>query len=444
MRHGLPRLVNAAEPLDRASYVRLGLGLAALKYAGDVVLAWLIAGRFWTPFDYLTAHSIFAGQGQQIGLLLVLAMWALPFLWLGITLSMRRALDAGLTPWLALVFFVPYVNYALMLGLALVPTARAAPGEPRTPTYDSSQWAALTMGIAAGVFLGCAIAVTPSVWIGRYTSTVFLTGPVLMGAVTAFLYNSRYHASLGQTFAAVWLMIVACLGLLLLFAVEGLICGVMAAPIAGLGAMIGGAIGRTIARMGVDGPGSVLLPALIVPLSFAADTRIEPEIREVRTAIEIDVAPEDVWPHVVAFPPLPEPEEWLFRAGIAYPTRARIEGTGPGAIRYCEFSTGAFVEPITIWDAPRRLAFDVTQSPPPLRELSLYERISPPHLDGYMKSVRGEFRLVALPGGRTRLEGSTWYSIAMEPQGYWWIWSDVIVQRIHRRVLEHIKARAES
>ena len=38
------------------------------------------------------------------------------------------------------------------------------------------------------------------------------------------------------------------------------------------------------------------------------------------------------------------------RAGLAYPMRARIEGSGPGAVRYCEFSTGPFVEPIVTWD----------------------------------------------------------------------------------------------
>jgi len=41
--------------------------------------------------------------------------------------------------------------------------------------------------------------------------------------------------------------------------------------------------------------------------------------------------------------------EPLFRLGFASPQYARIEGTGVGAIRYCVFSTGPFVEPITAW-----------------------------------------------------------------------------------------------
>src|SRR5688500_19299188 len=56
--------------------------------------------------------------------------------------------------------------------------------------------------------------------------------------------------------------------------------------------------------------------------------------------------PEVVWRHVVTFPELPPPTELMFRAGVAAPTRARIEGSGVGAVRYCDFTTGSFVEPI--------------------------------------------------------------------------------------------------
>ena len=55
----------------------------------------------------------------------------------------------------------------------------------------------------------------------------------------------------------------------------------------------------------------------------------------------------------MTFQELPEPTDWLFRVGIAYPMRARIQGTGVGAVRYCEFSTGAFIEPIEVWKEPR-------------------------------------------------------------------------------------------
>jgi hypothetical protein len=176
-------------------------------------------------------------------------------------------------------------------------------------------------------------------------------------------------------------------------------------------------------------------------LLFAADLVAvrAPPLREVMTAVEIDAPIERVWESVIAFPDLGPPRAWLFRLGIAYPVGARLDRAGPGGTRTCEFSTGTFVEPITAWEPPRRLAFDVVAQPATLRELSPYAGVHAPHLAGGMASRRGEFALHELPGGRTRLEGRTWYTLDLWPQAYWSRWSDAIVHRIHLRVLEHVR-----
>ncbi len=162
------------------------------------------------------------------------------------------------------------------------------------------------------------------------------------------------------------------------------------------------------------------------------------------TSIEIEAPPEAVWPNVIGFADLPEPPAWVYRLGIAYPMRARIEGSGVGAVRRCEFSTGAFVEPITAWDPPRRLAFDVTEQPPSMTEWSPYQAVHAPHLEGSMRSRGGEFRLVALPGGRTRLEGTTHYTLAIFPETYWRAYAELVLHGIHGRVLRHIKQLSEA
>jgi hypothetical protein len=114
-----------------------------------------------------------------------------------------------------------------------------------------------------------------------------------------------------------------------------------------------------------------------------------------------------------------------------------------GAVRRCEFTTGAFVEPITVWDAPSRLAFDVTEEPVPMEEWSPYSRVYATHLQHYFRSRRGEFRLTALPGNRTRLEGSTWYTLDVHPNFYWRLWAEGFVHTIHARVLDHVARLAE-
>jgi hypothetical protein len=79
-----------------------------------------------------------------------------------------------------------------------------------------------------------------------------------------------------------------------------------------------------------------------------------------------------------------------------------------------------------------------------MQELSPYHNVSPPHLESSLRARRGEFRLVQLSGGRTRLEGSTWYELSIMPSAYWHHWADRLIHRIHIRVLEHIKRRSEA
>jgi hypothetical protein len=185
---------------------------------------------------------------------------------------------------------------------------------------------------------------------------------------------------------------------------------------------------------------------LLLPVASGLEQRttVPESLYEVRSHVDIEAPADVVWQNVVAFPPIDSPPDWFFGHGIAYPVRARIEGRGVGAVRYCEFSTGPFVEPITRWEPGVRLSFDVTAQPAPMAEWSPYRGIHPPHLDGYLQSRRGEFRLVALSATRTRLEGSTWYTLEMHPEGYWRLWSDFFISRIHARVLRHIREQAES
>jgi hypothetical protein len=79
----------------------------------------------------------------------------------------------------------------------------------------------------------------------------------------------------------------------------------------------------------------------------------------------------------------------------------------------------------------------------PLAEWSPYQHVYAPHLVGGLETERGEFRLIPLAADRTRLEGSTWYRNNLFPQLYWNLWSDALIHRIHRRVLDHVKRRSE-
>jgi hypothetical protein len=300
------------------------------------------------------------------------------------------------------------------------------------------------VAIAAGLAVTVPTALLAIYWKQAYSTGLFLGTPFTLGAISANVYNSRRRASYLDTVPVVLLTVILAGGVLLLFALEGMFCIAMAFPIAGLVALVGAALGRWIAIRTSEPPVATGAAALVLPLLVMLEpVRAPAPLREVVTAVEIAAPPEQVWKTVVAFPELPPPTEPLFRAGVAAPLRAHIDGSGVGAIRYCEFTTGAFVEPITRWDEPHVLGFDVTNNPPPMAELSPYRKVYAPHLEGYFEATRGEFELVALPGGRTRLVGHTWYRMEMYPQVYWDGVADRIIETIHRRVLGHVKRVAE-
>lgn len=281
----------------------------------------------------------------------------------------------------------------------------------------------------------------------QYGWSLFLGLPLLVSFLSAFAWCFKRKMSFGSAYGVSCLSILALGGLILIVALDGLICLVMALPLALLLALGGTAFGRfmgsSIGAAGGSTVASLLSLAFPFLVGFEHATKPESVVRKVSTSVLIDGQIEDVWNTVIAFPEISEPPSGIFRFGIAYPIEARIEGNGVGAIRYCVFSTGSFVEPITEWDAPSRLSFDVIENPLPMKELSLYKDLHAPHLHGHMVSKKGQFRLSQV-GNQVLLEGTTWYTHSISPEFYWGVVSDEIIHRIHLRVLNHIKHHTET
>jgi len=432
------------DPVDRRAYVQSGAVLMLLKYTVDASVVWACVRRWWTPLGYLDPvwtlrQQVLRGAPDWVAPALV--VWTLPFLWIGVSMTLRRAVDAGHSPWWSLLFFVPVVNYAAMLWLALQPSRAAAVApDVATPAVDSRLRAGL-VGVAA------AVAITiPTVLLGVYLRRIYSAGlflgvPFTIGYISAYVFNARHAQSAGRTIEVALVAVALAGGAMLVFALEGVVCIALAFPLAALLAVPGAILGRAVALRGAGPP--LLAGVLLAPVVVLVSPRQRAPFHEVVTAIDIDAPPAAVWRRVVSFPDLAEPDEWIFRMGVAAPLRARIEGTGVGATRYCDFTTGSFIEPITAWEENRRLAFDVIAQAAPMREWSPYAEVNPPHLDGYFRATQGEFRLIPLPGNRTRLEGRTRYVVDMFPQSYWTLPAGRLIAAIHWRVLRHIKAVAE-
>jgi hypothetical protein len=444
--------------LDRGTYFFWGVLLAAIKFNLDRAIAVLFFDQRWTIFDPATLRMYLWQtplEATERPYLLALLAASLPFIWMGTVLTLRRLRSAGWRPFWILLFFVPVVKLIFFAVLCLMPSRYERQSPPiisRGHGITGSSEKLFQSAMLA--IISTALLATAGTWLGviffrDYGWSIFVGVPFCMGFLSTLLYSWREERGVGACLLVANSTVLLVGAGMLLFAFEGIICLLMAAPIAFGVATMGGLLGYAVQRnfwWRGKSPHVCCSAVLLLPLAMGLEHTVRPALPllSVKSSVVINAPPEKVWRNVVAFTQLPPPNEWIFKCGVAYPIRAEIHGSGVGAVRYCNFSTGPFVEPIEIWDEPHLLKFSVTQNPEPLQEWTPYREIHPAHLNGYLESRGGQFRLVPLEGGRTMLEGTTWYYHHLWPADYWQVWSDHIIHTIHMRVLNHVKQLSES
>jgi hypothetical protein len=443
--------------VGRARYLATGVILLAIKHNLDRVVA-ATYGYPWTVFNYWVFKTPSGIEGitrNEANFYAELLIIALPFIWIGTVFTLRRLRDTGLPLWLVVLFFLPFLNLFLFLMLVILPSNQSASAQTDpfpakfSDLIPKSEFGSALLGIVVTTGLSIVIATLGASILGNYGWGLFVGIPFFLGLSSVLIYGFHEPRSFGRCLG-VAVLSVALVGIALFaIAVEGVICLAMALPLAGILALFGGMMGWALQQrrqytahsFHIASLSILLMPGFILLERYSAEA---PALYAVRTEVTINAKPELVWSHVVSFAELPPPTEKMFKTGIAYPIRAEINGQGPGAVRHCLFSTGAFVEPITVWDEPRLLQFEVTSQPAAMEEMSLYSDLRPPHLEHYLISKKGQFQLTALADGTTRLEGTTWYQNRFWPAFYWHYWSDYIIHRIHYRVLAHIKTLTEA
>ena len=225
------------------------------------------------------------------------------------------------------------------------------------------------LSIALPCLLGWTFAYLATNVFRDYGFGLFVWLPLVLGATSTLILAHKNSVPRKQLRNNAYLtLLIFCLGLLA-FAWEGVICLIMAAPIGFVFTYFGFLIGFHFSKSTLKGqtPTAIILLMLSSPSLMAFEDTIKEtdDLRSVVTTIEINATPEKVWKNVVSFPQLKEPTEFIFKTGIAYPINATIAGQGVGAVRHCNFSTGSFVEPITVWNELRLLKFSVDEQPEP-------------------------------------------------------------------------------
>jgi hypothetical protein len=395
------------------------------------------------------------GKFQNPPYWLILLSVAAAFAIIASFIAARRAAVLGwkLPPLLALLIHVPFAGGGLALWLAAsgdeqeeesaAPTAVA--GRLVVPFILAAfTCAALTWGCIYLEDIG-KMPLSLKKTGGYFGLAVFAGLPFATGVSSGVILR-RAGGTFGQAIGASMTLIGTVVVILCACAMEGIVCVVMAAPLGAILAFLGVTAGFFLARTkAADGTLQSAAWLAIVAL-VALEGWNPPAALEDSTTTEIviDAPAARVWAQLHDIRDLPKTKNLLFQFGVAHPIGTVTDGQGVGAARLCQLSTGDMPEIITVWKPGQELRFKVLSTPPSMRELGFFGRtIDSAHLHSAYASLEGGFKLVSLPGGRTRLVGESRYLLNIAPAAYWNLWTKEIVHSVHRRVLEHVKTQAE-
>lgn len=213
---------------------------------------------------------------------------------------------------------------------------------------------------------------------------------------------------------------------------EGIICLLIVSPLYYLCIAAGAACGRLWFYKRSSHLRMTVIPLLILVVMLEPSTRM-PEIGVVTDRVLIHAPPSKVWPCVTAFPKIPNPPTfWMFRLGLPYPEATTNSGDFPGADRACIFSDNdVFKEKVAEIVPEKKLVFDIIDIP------------KDPELLGHLTPTRGEFILKDNHDGTTTLIGSSYYMLHVRPLWYFDWWTHYIFSKVHLRVMDDIRRRAE-
>jgi uncharacterized membrane protein YhaH (DUF805 family) len=415
------------------------IALAVLALQGRPVGAVIQDWYFYVmPLRELARYNGTADKTLGLALFyLLLAAWMLA------ALAFRRAADADVSGWNAVFAVAPIVQIPVILVLSALPSQATDRGVPvaNPGTMDS---AAAAQGLVAGLILTVLAVAVGALFFGSYGYGMFVVSPFIIGTTSGYCANRTQDIGAWRTAKLVVVAILLGGIALLVAALEGLLCIILAAPLAFGTALVGGQLGRAIAVHSRRPPRQVLSGLALLPLVFALENLLPVAAHfDTQSKIQINAPPEVVWKILIRTDLSDAPVSLPFRLGVAYPLRGEVIGEGAGAIRLGEFSTGTVVERVTEWILNRKLAFVMLNEVPAMRELSPYAHVHAPHVVGYFRTTDTSFELVTQAGGGTEIIERTSHELRLEPVLYWLPLARRIVQVNNDRVLAHIKRTAE-
>ncbi|HEY2120067.1 MAG TPA: DUF805 domain-containing protein [Candidatus Acidoferrum sp.] len=187
--------------VNRATYALVGVFGVLLKHNLDRLLALKLFHQHWNVLSYFSPlgilHNPNALVQDQKKFLLTLALTSIPFIWIGIGMTLRRLCDAGLDTLLVLLFFVPVVNVLFFVFLCAVPSheealeLRVHQASFLSAVLPKSKFGISAFSSFASGLVGVLLSWASIRLLGNYGWTLFLAIPFFMGFLAAWLFCYR-------------------------------------------------------------------------------------------------------------------------------------------------------------------------------------------------------------------------------------------------------------
>jgi hypothetical protein len=208
--------------------------------------------------------------------------------WVLAALAFRRARSAGIGGWVSALVITPTLQLPIILFLCLAPAKANGLAETDIQLRQTLGLVQATRGVLAGLGVTLSAVILGALVFGSYGYGIFYVTPFIVGTVTAYIGNSKGDIGTDQTLGMV--ISAAFLGgvLLLGVALEGIVCLLMAVPIALPVAILGGMLGRALALHRTRRR-PVLMSVAALPIAFAVEA-VMPPVADFDTCqtVEID------------------------------------------------------------------------------------------------------------------------------------------------------------
>jgi hypothetical protein len=280
--------------------------------------------------------------------------------------------------------------------------------------------------------------------LGTYGWTLFLTIPFSIGLTCGYYSRTLRSNKFLKTTFFLLLGLAIFSGLLVATGTEGAICILMAEGLLMLPAFLGMVSGYFIRNLYLS---TVIIFIVVLNTSFTFydvtdSTSVESLAVEM---VIINATKEKIWKALTQPVSFSSNKNLFFEAGVTYPTSMQLNYDEKGkCFLSCQLNNGIAALAVDKLDSLRRIRFRIPNEIQTMKELTFYDSLEAPHLKGYFEASYGEFEIEPLSKDQCRLIARTQYRSRITPAFYWQLWSDYLVNTMHRHVLNDIKQLAES